>query len=463
MDDFEQGSDGVRMPRVIGPMAGFTVVAGSMLGVGIFLFPSAVASETGSLLMFFLIWLLGGLFAYSGAVACGELGAMLPKAGGDYVFQKEAYGDSVAFASGWVLFVTIFGGSIAGMAVAVFQYQISALSGLDMMANIAPGIPLQKANFFAVLLILLITAINYAGTRIAARTQILFTLIPILFLIFLAGYAVLSGWSVRPDQSIQIWDSSVSAGGVITAFLFVNFAYSGWLNIIYVAGEVKDPGRNIPKSMTWATVVVTVLYVLMCAAFVFSLGFEGLSSLKNMDAGTAMARALNSPVMANLVLITITVAIVTSLNATILTSARVAFAMAKERAFWAGAARLNKMKVPGRALWVQAIFAIFLVLTGSFYAIIEMASIAMFITGSLTVLALFVLRVKQPNRFRPYKATGYPWLPVIYLLFSAVALLGAVRQAFLTDGISGFYPFMGVAVLILAYIGHRFMSNRGIV
>ncbi|MDG5799119.1 amino acid permease [Marinilabiliaceae bacterium ANBcel2] len=448
--------------RVIGPLAAFTIVSGSMLGVGIFLFPGAVAAHVNSIFWFFLVWIIGGVFAFSGSLACGELGAMFPKAGGDYVFQREAFGRSVAFAGGWVLFVTIFGGSIAGMSVAVFQYQVSTILGVDLMVAIHKTVPVSAAQLFAVGLIVLLTVINDAGTRIAATTQILFTLIPVLLLIVLATYAIFFGGfnvTISDILNSSAIDSNPTFTGIVAAFLFVNFAYSGWLNIIYVAGEVKNPARNIPRSMIWSSLSITFIYLLMCTAFLLTLGYEGLANLGNRDAGSAMAGVLQSSVVADIVLITITVAIVTSLNATVLTSSRVAYAMALDGVFWRGASKLGKNRVPSRALWIQALFASLLVVTGSFHAIIEMSSIAMFITGSLTVLALFVLRYKRPDADRPYRAGGYPWLPALYLLFSLIALFGAVREALIASHHEGLYSFLGVAILLLAYIAHRIYQN----
>ncbi|WP_026473742.1 APC family permease [Alkaliflexus imshenetskii] len=445
----------ITLRRTIGPLAGFTVVAGSMLGVGIFLFPPAIAAEVNSLGLFFLVWIMGGVFAFSGSTACGELGAMLPHAGGDYVFQREAFGHSTAFAAGWVLFGAIFCGSIAGLSVALFQYQISALVNYDLMAPVSHSIPIPMANLLATALIVLLTIVNDAGTRIAARLQIVFTLLPVMLLLLLGLFAL----AFNPSTELvtpRLRPQSFSFQGLITAFLYVNFAYSGWLNIIYVAGEVKNPGRNIPKAMFRATFAITLLYCLLCAAFVFTMGYDNLASLHHTDAGTGMARYLNSSLLAILVPVTIAIAVVTSLNASILTGSRVAFAMAQDKAFWSGAAKLShRNNVPRRALWTQAGISIILVLTGSFHAIIEMASIAMFVTGSLTVLSLFVLRHKKPDAVRPYLATGYPWVPGIYLLLSTIALMGTINQAFGADGMNGFYPFLGVGILVVAFWGHR--------
>ena len=451
-DAVTQGGPDVETPRVIGGLAGFAIVAGSMLGVGIFLFPSQVAGAVGGLGAFFALWIIGGLFALAGSVACGELGAMLPKAGGDYVFQREAFGPSTAFASGWVLFAAIFAGSIASMSVAVFQYQISGLLGVDLTADLLG--PFSGAQLLAIALILLLTALNDAGTRVSAGAQIVLTLLPIAALVALAAVGLASG---RPDGYVSAPDptTTLTIGGLATGFLLVNFTFSGWINIIYVASEVKDPGKNVPRSMISATLGITGLYLLLCVAFIVVLGFGGLAALGWTDAGTGMANALGSPLLATIVLVIIAVAIVTSVNATVLSSARVAYAMAKGGAFWAGAGKLSgARKVPRRALWLQAGLSSIIVLSGTFNAIVEMTSIAMFLTGTLTILSMFALRRQRPELPRPYKATGYPWLPGLYVLFSVAAIAATVWKAFTTEGPDAFYPLIGVGVLVVTYVGH---------
>jgi len=439
-------------PRVIGGLAGFAIVAGSMLGVGIFLFPSQIAGAVGSVGAFFALFVVGGLFALAGSVACGELGAMLPKAGGDYVFQRAAFGPSTAFASGWVLFAAIFAGSVASMSVAVFQYQVSGLIGVDLTVDVLG--PFNGAQLLAIALIVVLTALNDAGTRVSAGAQILLTLLPIAALVVLAIVGLGSG---RPEGYVPPPEpvGDLTIGGLATGFLLVNFVFSGWINIIYVASEVKEPGKNIPRSMISATLGITALYVLLCVAFIAVLGFGGLAGLGWTDAGTGMANALGSPALGTIVLVIIAVAIITSVNATILSAARVGYAMGKGGAFWSGAAKLSgTRKVPRRALWLQAGLAAIIVLSGEFNAIVEMTSIAMFLTGTLTVLSLFALRRLQPSLPRPYKASLYPWLPGLYVLFAVAAIAAKVWSAFKSDADDAFYPLIGVAVLVVTYVGH---------
>ena len=442
-------------PRVIGGLAGFAIVAGSMLGVGIFLLPSKVAFAVDGMPAFFALWVLGGLFALAGSVACGELGAMMPRAGGDYVFQREAFGRSTAFASGWVLFAAIFAGSIASMSVAIFQYQVSSLVGVDLTAPL-DGLPFSGAQLLGIALIVLLTALNDAGTRVSAGAQIVLTLLPIAALVVLAAI----GFAVGRPEGLVVPDvkpgaSELTVAGLAAGFLFVNFSYSGWINIIYVASEVKDPGRNVPRSMISATLGITVLYLLLAVAFILVLGFAGLAGLDWTDAGTGMAQALGSDVLGVAVLVLIALALVTSINATILASARVGYAMGKDGAFWRGAAKLSGARaVPRRALWLQAALSSIIVLSGTFEAITNMTSLAMLLTGTLTVLAMFALRRSRPDLPRPYRATLYPWLPGLYVVLAVAATAASVWQALTSEDTNAFFPLIGVGVLVVTYVGH---------
>ncbi|MFT7581169.1 MAG: APA family basic amino acid/polyamine antiporter, partial [Myxococcota bacterium] len=246
-------------PRVIGPWAAYAIVAGSMLGVGIFLFPGKIALEVPTVAAFFAVFLVGGLFALAGSVACGELGAMLPKAGGDYVFQREAFGPSVAFASGWVLFAAIFCGSIASLAVAVFQYDVGPLLGVSVGEMRAPvigseaGFSLSWSQLGAVGLILLLTVINDLGARVSGAVQTILTLTPIVAMVGLAAYVLIGQPPVvAPYELMSTGATELTFAGLAAAFVFVNFVFSGWINIIYVASEVKRPSVNIPRSMVSA-------------------------------------------------------------------------------------------------------------------------------------------------------------------------------------------------------------------
>lgn len=429
-----------------------------MLGVGIFLMPTQVAQNVNSVTLFLAMWFIGGLMAFAGSVACGELGTMMPQAGGDYVFQRRAYGPSMAFASGWVLFGAIFSGSIASMSVAVFQYQIGPLLGVDLMAPVVGGI--TAAQLCAIALIALLTFLNDAGTRVSVSVQTVLTLLPIATLVVVAVYALSVAQPVKEVVAeAAATDTTLTLAGIAAAFLAVNFAYSGWLNIIYVAGEVRNPGRDVPRAMLWGTAIVTGLYLLLCLAFVSVLGLGGVAALGWTDAGSGLAAALGKPWLATTTLIVIAVAIVTSLNATVLASARVGYAMANDGAFLRAASVLSgPRRVPRLALWIQALIASVLVVSGTFEEVVKMTSVAMFVTGALTVSAVFVLRRREPNTPRPYRALLYPWLPGFYVLAAVAVIIIELTNMF-SGKDNAWFPLLGLALFALAYIGHRLLRE----
>ncbi len=450
--------------RVIGPVAGASIVAGSMLGIGIFLSPPIVAANVPSLAGFFLLWILGGLTAISGAVACAELSTMMPRSGGDYVFQHAAYGPSMAFASGWVLFGPIFSGSIATMAVGLCTYQLPVLLGCDL-SGIAFTLPLLGwtvtwAQTAALILVPALTLLNSFGARPSARTQAALTLVPICLLALASIYAIFAGSggaeaAAAPPLTGQI---PITLHGGVVAYLAVYFAYSGWINIIYVAGEVEHPRRNLPRMQVGGTMVVMALYLLLCAGFVRVLGFDGLAPAG--EAGSATADVLAGAAGKFLITVLIASALVASINGTLLGGPRVAYAMGKQGAAWRWLGTLSpRTKVPLRALWLQAAISMLLILSGRFEDLYAMVSLTMVVTGTITVSALYVLRRKLPDAARPYRATGYPFLPALYLL-SSVVVIGDMIASASSGTRENLYPLIGLLVAGVLFAGHKLIAKK---
>jgi basic amino acid/polyamine antiporter, APA family len=439
--------------RVLGARAAMAVVAGSMVGIGIFLTPRIVASQMQSPVAFFAVWLLAGVAALCGAVAYAELATMMPRAGGDYVYLREAYGPSAAFGAGWVVFGAVFTGSIAALAVPLCQYQLPALLGFDLAAPLLG--PVKAYSVVAVGVILLFTAINAAGTRLALVVQDLTTWIP------MAGFGLFAVWVLvaGPEPAVvavahdaKLAPQWPSVTGFAVAFMAVYFAYSGWNGLIYVAGEVRRPGRNIPLGVLGGTLAVTALYVLMCGAFVAALGMSGLAGA--FEAGTTVATVTAGSTAGYVATLLIAFGLLGTLTGTILGGARVAFAMAGDGALWRGFTRYNRRAVPERALWVQAAWACVYVLSGSFEDILALVSLAMIVISALTVAAVFVLRRRQPHAHRPYRATGYPVTPLIFLGVSAFVLVAMMSRAVFDPEPSAFYPLLGLPLFALAFGGH---------
>lgn len=452
--------------RVIGAYAATAVVIGSMVGIGIFLAPPVVAEYAPSNWGFALVWLAGGLTALAGAVALAELGAMLPRAGGDYVFVREAFGSSVSFAAGWVLFGPVFAGSIAAIASALCHHQlpvlVQAFGGLDGAGQAfqplapVPGLPfdLPWARAVAAAIILVLTVANVLGTRVATGLQGALTALAIGCLLVLALWGVGAGLNTPSNDPVATASAKGwSLLGLVKAYLPVYFAYSGWNAVVYVAGEVREPGRNLPRALLLGTAAVTALYLLLATAFLLVFGLKGLAGAG--EAGSALALRLGGPSLAVVVAGVLLAALLGVLNGTILGGSRVAYAMARSGAFWEGAGRLGARGVPGRALWIQAGLAIALTLTGTFEQVLALAGLAMQLTGTLAVSSLFVLRHKAPGLPRPYRATGYPFVPAFYLVISVgvmtVVAVGALRGA----GFGERLPFLGLVAFGVAWLVHR--------
>lgn len=454
MTEGETSSQGGQV-RGIGRWGALSTVAGSMLGVGIFIFTPVVAQNLPSWPGFLSVWLFGGLAALSGAVSYAELGGLFPRAGGDYVFQRESYGPSVAFASGWVLFAGIFTGSIAALAVPLCTFQIPTVlgaAGLEIGPDVVGPAGLTRAQWLAIGVVLTVTAVNTLGVRLSSAVQVLTTMVPfaamavgaLLILVLVEGSSA-AGVSGGAASGAMAWGSAW-----IDAYVAAYFAYSGWNAVIYVAGEVEDPGTTLPFGLIGGGLLVTVVYLVLCSAFVFSLGFGGLAEAT--EAGTAAAVSVLGSGAGLGVTAVIGVAILASINATVLGGARVAYAMANERAFPSYFSQLNARDVPARALWIQAAIACVMIATGTFEQIVDLVGLAMMFIGALTVGALWVLRWRRPEAERPYRAHGFPWFPAIYLVSSALVVAGRVGRAFTTGAAEDWYAVAGILLFVGALL-----------
>ncbi|MEC7984812.1 MAG: amino acid permease [Myxococcota bacterium] len=432
----------------------FCMVVGSMLGVGIFLYPPTVA-KLCSPTLYFLTWIFGGFIALAGAASCAELSTMMPKAGGDYHFQRTALNPSIAFATGWVLFLGIFSGSIATMSVALFQYQIPTLLGKDFSTLIWSypwGGGLSYTNFGACVTVLVLSAICKIGIRSSGWLQLIFTAIPLVSLFFFSLYALGTFEGLPPSTS----PAQNTLLGWMEAYLVVYFAYSGWNSIIYIAGDIQHPHKNIPRALIGGTLSTTVLYVLLCGTFVYVLGFDTLA--QTIEAGTAIAGILGGSLLETTMTVLIALAILASINGTLLAGARTGHSMGKDGLFF------NQKLSQDAIISIQCIWSIILILTGRFETLTQLTSLAMLLTGSITVSIIFVLRYRKPDDHRPYRCTGYPLIPLTYLvcnlsilgffLFQALGKTSTLFTQEETDFWShwkDWYPLFGLCLFILAF------------
>ncbi len=448
--------------RKIGIFDGISLVAGSMLGIGIFLAPVQMANEMSDPWLFLGLWLFTGIIALSGASAYAELGVLLPHSGGDYVFHRKALGKSVSFAYGWGLLSAGFAGSIAAMTVPLCTFQLSRLIGFDTQSIFFEiGLfQISYAQIFAMILIWAFTWMHHYGLKLSSIFQSFTTYLP---LIFLLGFALYAYYAPPISRQVAFQESihqKFSLSSITSAFLGAYFAYSGWNAIIYVAGEVKDPKRTLPYSLIGGTIIVTILYLLLCGAAIYSLGFEGLRNLSktHQDMGSAMAFALGGAQAEYLMLILISFALLASINATVLGGARVALALALDGAFWHKAKDLDpKRHTPTNALIAQAVISSVVVLTIPWDYIFSSVSLVMVVGAALSVISVYVLRFKDPTQ-RQYQAMGYPFFPAIFVV-AAIFVVSVKIWAFFQGEEGSTYPIFALLFVFLIYLIHRFFYS----
>jgi len=443
-----------REPTKLGLWAAAAVVAGSILGVGIFIGPPQMASALSSELAFVALWVLGGLVALCGALSLAELGAAMPRSGGDYPYLAELYPGGVGFAAGWLEITAVFPGSLATIAVALATYQLPVLLGpaydisFTAFGHTAPANVLWAAALIGVL-----SGCNQLGLTVSGRLQIAVTSLPIAVLA-IGGALVLSGaLGAPPPTPGHAGPADPAVYALAAAFLPVYFAFSGWYGALYVGAEVERPARTLPRALVGGTLAVLLLYLLLDAVFLRTLGMGGLAEVG--EAGTAAASQVlgdrGSFVMAAL----IAVAVLGTLNGTMLSGSRIAQAMAVKGDFPRFAAKASpRTGTPSAALWIQTVWTLVLVAIGEAKTLLDYTVGAMLLSGILMVLSVILLRKRSPELARPFRVPLYP-LPPLFFLAANTAVLAVLA---IRGTMSVVVPFVWFGLALLA---HRIFRRTG--
>jgi basic amino acid/polyamine antiporter, APA family len=421
-----------------------TIVAGSMIGSAIFIVAADIVRHVGSPAGLLAVWLVAGLMTIAGALAYGELAAMMPQAGGQYVYLQKAYGRLWGFLYGWTLLLVIQTGTIAAVGVAFARFGAviwPALSSPMWLGWSGIGIDAERAGAIAVIAIL--TAVNLRGLNMGRLVQNLFTVSKILSLLII----ILAGCVIAPNPAaVHInfaqeffgdrgWSpGSLSAFGA--AMVGALFAADAWATVTFTAAEVRNPRRDLPRALALGTGIVILLYLLTNVAYLCELPANSAQvlpvglpteSLNSRLFLLGIAHAPHDRVAAAAMEMvwgnaagTITAVLVMlsafgCVNGLILTGARVLYAMAQDGMFFAAAGKLNRASVPATALVMQGVWSAILTLSGTYSELLDYVIFAQLLFYVLTVGAVFVMRVRQPDAPRPYRAWGYPWLPIVYI------------------------------------------------
>lgn len=425
---------GISFRREIGLLDATLLVAGSMIGSGIFIVSADIVRNVGSAAWLVTVWIIGGFMTLTAALSYGELSGMYPKAGGQYVYLREAYNPLVAFLYGWSLFAVIQTGTIAAVGVSFYKflaYFIPSVSEDIVLFSVGP-LNVSPAQLLAILLIFLLTFINTKGVKGGTIIQTTFTLTKVasiaglvLFGFIFLKYEIwnmnwLNAWEIRKisfDGTFSLYENTPAMFGAVAAALTgAIVSYDAWNNVTFVAGEISNPQRNIGLSLLLGTLMVTLIYVSLNVMFTGVMPMQDIATAEKDRIGIEAARSIFGGSGTAIIAVLIMVATFGCNNGLILSGARVYYSMAKDGLFFRKTGTLNKHAVPEVALWFQAVMASILCLSGRYGDLLDMISFVVVIYYVLTIYGIFILRRKQPDIPRPYKAFGYPVLPIIYII-----------------------------------------------
>jgi basic amino acid/polyamine antiporter, APA family len=424
------------LPRSLGLLDAVAIVSGTMIGSGIFLVPNLVARNVSSPAAILAVWIFTGILSFFGALAYAELGTMIPATGGEYVYLRESYGPLWAFLCGWTLFFTTLTASVAWLAINFANY-------LGYFVPVHP--PLN--TIVALALIAAVTWVNYRGATAGAAVQKTFTCLKLLGLAVLVAGAL---WNPhRGAAPVAAVPFSVTSFGA--AMISGVLAYDGWVTLSFVAGEVRNPKRNLPLALALGIGLVMVVYVLANVAYLRVLTVPEIAASDRVGASAA-ARALG-PLGASLVAFTVLVSIIGSANGWVMTAPRMYFAQARDGLFLRAFARIHpRHRTPHLAILLFGAWSALLVLTGTYETLASYAMFAAWVFYGLAAAGVLVLRHRDPRRPRPYRMWGYP---VSLLLFLAVALGFVVNTFIATPG-----PAIAATLIMAAGIPVYFVWKR---
>jgi basic amino acid/polyamine antiporter, APA family len=464
------------------------IVAGSMIGSGIFIVSADIVRNVGSAGWLILVWVITGFMTLTAAVSYGELSGMFPRAGGQYVYLKESYNPLISFLYGWSLFSVIQTGTIAAVGVAFSKYAaylIPVLSEDNHIIRLQTGInacgdptyfTISAAQIASIVLIGFLTYTNTRGVKGGKWIQNIFTSTKLfaLFGLIVAGFIAFrpeiwhANWSqawvatksslkdiCNPSLGFDIHSIGGAAlfGGIAAAMVGSVFSSDAWNNVTFIAGEIKNPQKNIGLSLFLGTLIVTVIYVLANLMYVAVLPLNEIAHAEKDRIAVAASQVIFGKSGTKIIALLIMVSTFGCNNGLILSGARVYYTMARDKLFFRQAGTLNKNAVPQWALWAQFVVASVLCLSGKYGDLLDMISFVVVIFYVLTILGIFILRKKRPELPRPYKAFGYPVLPILYMLMgtSFCVLLIIYKPEFTWPGL--IIALLGIPLYYIANAG----------
>jgi APA family basic amino acid/polyamine antiporter len=425
------------LAKKIGFWSATSIIIGSIIGSGVFMKPASMAAQLGSPIWLTVIWIIAGLFSLFGALIYAELGAMIPETGGIYVYFRKMFGDFTAFLYGWAAFSVINTAAVAAISFVCAQYadfflhlprfsvlmEQSVVWYIPFIGNLYP---LENAGVksLAIVLITVLTWLNYRSVRAGSSFQVVSTAVKmvviaaLVFGIFIFGQGSFQNF-IHADNPKQ---GGALLSGIMAAITGAFFAYDGWINITFIAGEIKQPQKNIPKSLWMGVLACIIVYVLVNQAYLYVLPVEKVAS-SSLVASDAIAVVFGN-IGASLVAAMIVICTLGSINGNTMANSRVTYAMGKDKIFlpWAGKEH-KRFQTPGNALWLHCAWVILFIISGSFDMLADMMVFITWLAYGLGATGIFILRLKMPDAERPYKIWRHPFVTLLFIIFTAFFLI----------------------------------------
>lgn len=418
---------------VLGLWDGTMIVAGSMIGSGIFIVGADIVRNVGSAGWLIAVWVITGFMTVTAAVSYGELSGMFPKAGGQYVYLKEAYNPLIAFLYGWSFFAIIQPGTIAAVGVAFSKFMAYLVPGVSetLVLFQIGSLTVSPAQVVSIFIIVLLTFINSRGVQSGKIIQSTLTVVKIasLFGLIVFGFVMMKGdvwdsnWSnagdmhkLLGDGTTETYTTIAALGAVAAAMTGSVFSSDSWNNVTFIAGEMKNPQRNIGLSLFLGTAIVTFIYVSANLMYTAVLPLHDIAFADKDRVGVVASNVIFGGGGTAIIAVMIMISTFGCNNGLILSGARVYYTMAKDGVFFKQVGELNRFSVPQNALWVQCVISSIWCLSGKYGQLLDMISFVVVLFYMLTIVGIFILRKQRPDAHRPYRAFGYPVLPVVYIL-----------------------------------------------
>ncbi|MBO9999039.1 MAG: amino acid permease [Cyanobacteria bacterium SID2] len=428
--------------RAISLFTASSLVVANTIGTGVFTSLGFQAADIRSGFSLLLLWVIGGVFAFCGALAYGELSALMPRSGGEYHFLSKIYHPAIGFLSGWISVTVGFAAPIALSAMALGEYFSQVFPGLH---------PVAIALFVTIGISIVHSRNRSIGSYFQNSTTLLKVTLIVVFII--------CGLSIATPQTLSFLPSNENVGAILSApfavsLIFVTYSYSGWNAAVYLASEVEHPQRNVPRALLLGTGVVMVLYVLLNFVFLYTTPIDALAG--QLEVGYIAANSIFGEVGAKLMGLLISFGLVSSISAMVWAGPRVTQVIGEDFPIFQRLSRTNRHGVPYYALWLQLAIVVGLVLTSTFEAVLTYLGFTLTISSLLTVAGVFVLRVTQPNTPRPYKTWGYPLTPIVFIGIS-LWILVFVFSSKPVESIAG------LATIALGFPVYLFAAKRSLV